>query len=97
MVVDQIMRLFETVRDEGASERCSLLVGNFEVDDRSAKTEVLQRLLLSRLTDLGGMLEESSQTIDESSTDSNANAATEMLGSVRQRLDSLRGGIEAWD
>lgn len=97
MVVEQITRLFETVSDESISERCSLLVGNFQVDDSSAKAEILKHLLQSRLTKFDGMLKGFSHVIDDDLTDYNTNAAHEMLRDVHQRLDVLRGCIERWD
>ncbi len=97
MVVEQITRLFETISDERTSERCNLLVGNFQVDDASAKAEILKRLLLSRMSNFGGMLKEFSHLIIEDLTDCNTRAADEMLRDVQQRLDTLRSLIEHWE
>lgn len=99
MVVEQIIGLFETLPNSyqhTTSSNCSLQVGNFRVDDSSAKAEILKRLLLSRFTNLDTTINEFSQMIDDDGVDYNTKAAREMLGDVHQRLDVLRDAIERW-
>ena len=96
MVVEQIMRLLETIPDEGASETCALLVGNFEVD-RDTKATFVKRYLLLRLHKFANMLKEFAGTIDQDANDYNSNAAKEMVSDVYQRLDLLRRVIGLWE
>lgn len=99
MVVEQITRLFETLPNSYQntnSSSCSLQVGNFRVDDSSAKAEILKRLLLSRFISLNTTINEFSQMIDDDGADYNTKAAREKLGDVHQRLDVLRDAIERW-
>jgi len=97
MVLEQLTRLFESISNEDTSERCSLQVGTFQVDDSCAKAEILKQLLLSRLTDFADILHQFSQTIDADRTDYNTNAAHEMLSDIHHRLDTLRAIIDHWD
>ena len=95
MVVEQVMRLLETVPDEGASDSCTLSVGSFEIDD-DTKSTFLKRYLLSRLGQVRSMLKEFKQTIDTDADDYNSNVAKDMASDVYSRLDVLKGAIERW-
>ena len=95
MVVEQVMRLLETIPDEAASNACTVLVGSFEIDD-DTKASFLKRLLLSRLGHFRNMLREFKQTIDTDADDYNSNVAKDMAGDVYNRLDVLKGAIERW-
>ena len=97
MVVEQVMRLLETIPDRAPSESCSLLIGTFEIDN-DTKTSFLKRYLLGRLSKFTSMLKEFARTIDEDEAeDYNSNAAKDMLRDVFGRLDLLKGIIEMWD
>jgi len=97
MVVEQVMRLLETIPDEGASESCSLLIGKFEID-HDTKASFLKRYLLTRLSKFALMLKEFAQIVDDDdSEDYNSNAAKKMVRDVYQRLDLLRGIVDMWE
>ena len=97
MVTEQVMRLLETIPDEGgSSESCTLLIGKFAIDP-DTKASFLKQYLLSRLSRFASLLSEFARVIDDDdSGEYNSNASKDMVDDVYKRLNLLRGIIEMW-
>ena len=122
VVIEQVMRLLETIAHEEANTssredtgsvgrtrydrgsgappsyvlHCTLLVGEFEVDDET-KASFVKRHLLFRLHRFANMLTDLGELINTDLRDTNLKAAVDMLRDVFQRIELLRGVVELWE
>ena len=121
VVIEQVMRLLETIAHEEADSssregtgnvgrtrydrgsgapsyvsQCTLLVGEFEVDDET-KASFVKRHLLFRLHRFVNMLTDLGQLMNSDLKDINLKAAMDMLRDVFQRIELLRGVVELWE
>ena len=76
--------------------QCTLLVGEFEVDDET-KASFIKRHLLFRLHRFVNMLTDLGQLMNNDLKDINLKTARDMLRDVFQRIELLRGVVELWE
>ena len=96
MVIEHIMRLFETTPSGRLSDPCAMTLGSFEVDN-DTKTAFLKRYLFSRLNRFADVLRDFRKLNDEGSENEyNDSTTADKVGDIYQRLESLRGNVEMW-
>ena len=93
MVIDQVVKMLETIPEQTNHKSFTVNVGNFEVD-QDTKVNFLKKYLVQRIGELASILKDWAQTVDENAKDYNSNAAREMLRDVYRRLDVLRKSAE---
>ncbi|KAL6713774.1 hypothetical protein ACLMJK_008266 [Lecanora helva] len=90
MVIEQIMRLLETIPSTGSSNACSLTLGHFEADGETKNT-FLNRYLSTRLSDFAGVLKEfATMVADGDEDDSSLSTSRDKVRVVYQRLETLK-------